>query len=67
MKRAESLVVDTCLLGRYISIDDIEYLDARFDVLSDCHGGVSLLDFSGFLKNKKFEAEKFFRKELTCE
>ncbi len=38
MKRAESLVVDTCLLGRYISIDDIEYLDARFDVLSDCHG-----------------------------
>ena len=81
MKGTESLVVDTCLLGRYISIDDIEYLDTGFDVLSDCHVGMSLLDFSGFLKNKKFprlsvkknvlqirsHAEKFFRKELTCE
>lgn len=35
MKWAESLVIDTCLLGRYIPIDDIEYLDARFDVLGE--------------------------------
>jgi hypothetical protein len=44
MKRAESLVVDSCLLGRYIPIDDIEYLDARFDVLGEGQGEI---------KNKK--------------
>jgi hypothetical protein len=35
MKWAESLVIDTCLLGRYIPIDDIKYLDTRFDVLGE--------------------------------
>ncbi len=35
MKRTESLVIDSRLLGRYISIHDIEYLDAGFDVLGE--------------------------------
>jgi hypothetical protein len=35
MKRTESLIIDTCLLGGYIPIHDIEDLDARFDVLSE--------------------------------
>jgi hypothetical protein len=40
MKWTESLVVDSCLLGRYIPIDDIEYLDARFDVLGEGQGEI---------------------------
>jgi hypothetical protein len=35
MKRTESLIVDACLLGRYISVHDIEDLDAGFDVLGE--------------------------------
>jgi hypothetical protein len=35
MKWAKSLIVDACLFGRYIPIDDIEYLDTRFDVLGE--------------------------------
>jgi hypothetical protein len=35
MKWTESLIVDTCLLGGYIPIDDIKYLYARFDVLRE--------------------------------
>jgi hypothetical protein len=35
MKRAESLVVDSCLLGLDISVDDIQDLDAGFDILGE--------------------------------
>lgn len=37
MKRTESLVVDTCLLGSDIPIHDIEDLYAGLDVLSETH------------------------------
>ena len=66
VKWAESLVVDACLLGRYISIDDIEYLDARFDVLSESHGEnyfskTSILNFS---KARISRQKNFFERSL---
>lgn len=35
MKRAESLIIHSCLLGLDIAVDDIQDLDARFDVLCE--------------------------------
>ena len=70
VKRTESLVINTCLLGRYIPIDDIEYLDTRFDVLSNCHWVYFLMTnsiWSTFPDTDRFQnGYELISTSLTC-